>query len=160
MEDTARNVTGGSHKLIRCLGVNGEGHASTRYVEIECFRLWRYLMSERHGFEITDIALCLWLDAGTFERQAEVFARAGEVSPVTRLEAIIYDDCHHFDLVVNRFVPSEDARRMRGVIESHVPDDIISGDRFELLSYPGMAVERNQPLDLNHFVLGLSNDFE
>lgn len=149
----------GSRKLIRCLASNGAGQASTRYVELEYFRLWEYMMSQRHGFEIRDLGLCMWLDVRDFQRHAAVFEHAGEVRPVTRLEAIIYDARHGYDIILNRYAPADETERMSEVLRSHVPEDVLEAGRFELRTRPGYAVERSTPIDPDHFVLGLSTEF-
>lgn len=55
-------------EMIRCAvrspqkGAPYTGEKSLRYVPSEIFRLWRYLMENVKGFEISDIETGVWLD--------------------------------------------------------------------------------------------------
>lgn len=149
-----------SRKLIRAVLTNSRGEAGTRYVELEHFRLWEYMMSQRHGFDLLDKGLCMWLSEERYRAQQDLFDHAGEVRPVTRIVTLIYDPLHHFDLILNRFVPSEDTDEMVDVLRSHVPQDVLDSDRFDMRAYPGRAIERPEPLELEAIVLGLSAEHD
>src|SRR5439155_24628683 len=87
----ARSSPGGrnsmpSQKLIRCQvrrqGDTGAG--TTRYIPLEIFGLWDYMMASKHGFEVLEPRASLWLDMedspetaygeNQFERITEVTA--------------------------------------------------------------------------------------
>lgn len=145
-----------SRKLVRAVVTNSRGEASTRYVELEDFRLWEYMMAERHGFDLLDKALCVWLSEAQYREQQDLFDRAGRVRPVTRIVTLIYDPTHHFDAIVNRFVPAEDTDEVAEVLRSHVPSEVLTSDRFDMRIVPGRAIERPEPVELEDLVLGLS----
>ena len=66
-----------SQKLVRCDVVNRYNESSTRFVALDAFKLWEYLMSHKHGLRVGDPRLCLWVDDDAFRRSASVFERAG-----------------------------------------------------------------------------------
>src|SRR5262245_16930240 len=79
------------HILVRCNVTNRDGAASVRFVEQDHFRLWQYLMANKHGFTIADPTPCLWLPEAEFAPKAGVFGLAGQCDAVTRLTFAVYD---------------------------------------------------------------------
>jgi hypothetical protein len=73
-------VHGASQKLVRCeiLHPRDSHTVSTRFVPLEIFGLWEFLMTRRHGFEVRDPRASLWLDA---EEAPESASRRAPVRP-------------------------------------------------------------------------------
>src|SRR5690606_20011941 len=83
---------------------------TVRYVELDHFRLWEYMMQHRHGFTVDSHALCLWLGEETFMRNAGPFSHAGELVDVDRILITVFDPNHHYLFDIQRYVPTEDAQ--------------------------------------------------
>ena len=47
--------------LVRCLVRNQQNELSTRYIERSHFRMWQFLMANRHRLTVEQAAVCLWL---------------------------------------------------------------------------------------------------
>jgi hypothetical protein len=52
-----------SLKMVRCLVHRGApSKPSLRFVPLEVFGLWTYLMRHRHGFQVIDSETSIWMD--------------------------------------------------------------------------------------------------
>src|SRR5262245_34574019 len=53
-----------SQKLVRCLirPTGTQQAATSRFVPLEIFGLWDFLMVQKHGFQVLDPRASLWLD--------------------------------------------------------------------------------------------------
>ena len=74
-----------SQKLVRC-EVRRETpseEAQVRYVPLEIFGLWEYLMTRRHQFQVEEARASLWLDA----EEETLFRRATRRSERPLLKA-------------------------------------------------------------------------
>lgn len=61
------------HSLIRCVVENRDGISSIRFVEQAHYRLWQYMMANKHELMVRDAALCLWLTAREFTDHENLF---------------------------------------------------------------------------------------
>ena len=90
-----------SQKLVRCEIRRPEdpNGASIRYVPLEIYGLWEFLMTEKHGFEVLSARSSLWLDSeeapeAAYDQQvnkieelrAEMFERMGQMIKQTAKE--------------------------------------------------------------------------
>src|SRR5438552_2688105 len=68
-EKSVRAETGGrdmsSQKIVRCFvrPIDGNQQPTPRYVPLEIYGLWEFMMRTRHGFEVLEPRASLWLDA-------------------------------------------------------------------------------------------------
>ena len=150
------NTSNGSTKLIRCKVSRQDGSTSTRYIEFEVFKFWQFMMIQKHGFEITDMSLCLWVDDADYKQKEEIYVRVGEVASVCKIVVSIYDSNNGFTHTSSRFVPEADVEIIREVLMSHIPDDVAKSEGFEINTYSGKSVERNKITRLDEIVIGLS----
>ena len=47
--------------LVRCRVRNRDSEISVRFVEHSLFRLWQYMMANKHDIRVLDATACLWL---------------------------------------------------------------------------------------------------
>ncbi len=146
-----------TQKLIRCTIVGRDSVPGVRFVELENFQLWRYMMEHRHGFRLTNLALGLWVNEEQFRQRQDLYARAGELEKVTKIALFIIDDIHHYCHSVIRYALAEDAAALGNILLSHLPEALRRSDRFAMDTYPGYCIEKQKTLDPNSFVLGLSS---
>ena len=66
-------------KLIRCYVKNQNDEKSLRYIDMESYNLWQHIMISKHGFEICDKALCLWVNEAEFLKKQMIYVSAGEI---------------------------------------------------------------------------------
>jgi len=146
---------GESKKLIRCHAVNPFGETMVRFVDLEYFSLWEYMMTTRHDYRVTDYALCLWVPENEYERAPQVYSHGRDVEAVERFDIAIFDEVHHYTYRVSRYAPASEAATFRKALLSHVPDAVRASDRFTLEQAPGYCVYTEHTREADHFVLGL-----
>ena len=80
-----------SQKLVRCnlraRGAKGEG--SARFIPLEIFGLWEYLMTHKHEFEVIAPRASLWLD---MEDSPETAYSDQQYERVTEVTAFVYSN--------------------------------------------------------------------
>lgn len=157
MVDESKGSESGSNfqKLIRCRMVNREGETSIRYVTLEYFLLWEYMMQTRHGFTFEEYSLCMWISADEFEKNAELYSHSGEVEDVSRFNIDIYDENYHYTYDVSRFVRDNEVNDFNQIVLSHVPEEVRDSDRFTMTVVPGFCIVKEHAPDRERFVLGL-----
>jgi hypothetical protein len=133
-----------SMKLVRCIiqPRGGAIVASPRFVPLEIFGLWEYLMTTKHGFEVKEAQASLWLD---MEESPEVAYDDHPHERVTEVSAFIYSRRDDMLTRACRYFRSEDCERLTSIFLSHYPDDA-SQRPTQLRERPGIWVYR-QPVE-------------
>jgi len=147
-----------NQKLIRCQLSRDGGAIQTRFIEFELFKLWQYRIQSKHGFEVSDLTMCLWVPKDEFMSKVNLYERIGDVESVTRLTVTIFDERHGFTHVSHRYAPEDEAETVQNVLLSHVPESVSSSENFALSVTPGRTVVKGQVSGLSEISLGLSND--
>lgn len=147
--------TSGNEKLIRCMTTNTNGERRLRYVEMPIFNLWRHLMESKHGLQVDDLCLCLWVDHKEYERNADLYGHAGDLEPLVRIEVAVFDETHRFTSEVIRFVPSEDEARTIAILRAHAADHLKQADMLEINTEPGYGIRQYQHRDSGSLELDL-----
>lgn len=143
-------------RLLRCDTVNRFHEPGVRFVELENYRLWEYMMRNRHGIEVRHLKLCLWLGEATFMRNAGPFSHAGDIEEVSRVQVSIFDEQHSYFFDVKRYVLAEEADKVQEIMLSRIPAEIRKRGDYEMELTPGLCVERNIERPALELVLGLS----
>ena len=144
------------HSLIRCVVENRDGVSSIRFVEQTHYRLWQYMMANKHELMVRDAALCLWLSAREFTAHENLFSQAGEPEAVDCLSFAIYDEETGFCSTLQRFVPAAESVRVGELLFNRVPPPLRDSDDFAMETARGYAIIRAKGLDLSR--LGLHFD--
>lgn len=157
MTDSDKFPAGDSsfQKLIRCRMVNNSGETSIRYVTLEYFLLWEYMMQHRHGFTFEEYSLCMWMPEDEFSRKEDLYSHSGELEQVNRFNIDIYDDHYHYTYSVSRFVRDSESDEFNEIVLSHVPGEVRDSDRFTMKIIPGYCIVKDNATDRERFVLGL-----
>ena len=107
-----------SQKLVRCeirrRGSNGPG--SPRYIPLEIFGLWEYLMSVKHDFEVLNPRASLWLD---MEDSPEAAYSENQYDRVTEVAAFVYSGRDDMFTRACRYFRSEECDELRSIFLSH-----------------------------------------
>jgi hypothetical protein len=143
-------LTNDTHRqlLIRCEVVNRDGAKSVRFVERSHFRMWQYLMANKHHIRVLGAAASLWLPEAEWQQQAGLFERAGLVEPVTRLCISVYDAQLGLCNTTQRFVPQADVAALEKLLVSRLPEDARANDDYAVERHAGRSVLRTEPADL------------
>ena len=110
-----------SQKLVRCrVRRRGSTEAgSPRYIPLEIFGLWEYMMQTRHGFEILEPCASLWLD---MEDSPESAYTENQYERVTEVTAFVYSGRDDMFTRCCRYFPSTDLGQLKPIFLSHYDD--------------------------------------
>lgn len=147
----------GHPRLVRCDVVNAAGQAGLRYVELEQFRLWEYMMRTRHGIEVRGLRVGLWLTSSAFRANAGPLLHGGLVEEVTRIAISRRNPRHHYTLEIVRYVPTDKHESVRQILLSHVADSEADSGYFDLSERHGVCVSRLIEDPEIELILGLSD---
>lgn len=87
------------------------------------------MMITKHGFQISDMTLCLWVNEQQFQGKESLYSRSGEIQDVSRIVVSIYDKGNGFTHITKGYVPVEETERMRGVLLTQAPTDLAKGNQ-------------------------------
>lgn len=145
-------------RLVRCLVANSLGETSIRFVELDHYKLWEYLIQHRHQLSVRQAWLVVWCTESEFARHAAAFERGGDVEEVDRIHIEIFDARHHYTLGVDRYVRRSEVDLVRNVLLKHVPDGLRSEGLCELKHAAGYGIITSDFDATNPAVLGLAGD--
>jgi hypothetical protein len=128
--------------LVRCDVENRLGEDSVRFVEHSLYRLWQYMMANKHQLRVQQASLCLWLPESEWDAQAKLFEHAGQVEAVHRIAIALFDDEQGFCNTIQRFVPEQDSQRVRTLLLSRLPANARETGDFVMEIEAGHAVAR------------------
>ena len=106
-------------KIVRCVVCKrGSGHScsSVRYVPLEIFRLWKHLMTDRHGFDVADECLSLWFD---IDGDPNITYAESNYEQVTRVSLRVYSESDAMFHEVTRYFPTNSYPAIRPLFLSH-----------------------------------------
>ena len=128
--------------LVRCEIKNRHGEASVRFVEHSLYRLWQYMMANKHQLLVQRASICLWLPEAEWQAQAKLFEHAGQVEPVHRIGIALFDGDNGFCNTMQRFVAEPDSQRVRSLLLGRIPNDARQSGDFAMEVEVGYAVAR------------------
>jgi hypothetical protein len=107
-----------SQKLVRCeIRKPGETRGGTvRYVPLEIYGLWEYLMRNRHQFEVTSSVASLWIDV---DENPEVAYGENQYERVTEVTLLRYSERDGMFARVNRYFPTQEYPELKKLLLKH-----------------------------------------
>lgn len=144
-----------THKLVKCDVVNKKLEKSCRYIKLEKYKMWSYIMEQKHGLSIVKKSLCLWMNTAEYEANSRLFGPGHKKEEVSMIEMMIFDEHNSSTFSITRFVPSETTDKVKEILKGHVNEKVIASDCLEVVVYPGYIL--SQARDIDKFVCGLSN---
>ena len=136
------------HLLVCCTVTNRSGEESIRYVEQSLYRLWQYMMANKHHILVQDATVCLWLPKDELEVHHQLFRHAGNVAEVHRLSFASYDQHSGICNTRQRFVAAAEVDRVRTLFLNRVPTESKRSGNFAMELEIGHVVvnsELNNP---------------
>ena len=107
-----------SQKLVRCQirprGSKAEG--SPRFIPLEIFGLWEYLMTHKHEFEVVGPRASLWLD---MEDSPETAYSEQQFERVTEVTAFVYSNRDEMFTRACRYFRSDECDQLKPIFLSH-----------------------------------------
>jgi len=107
-----------SQKLVRCniRRRAAEGGNTARFVPLEIFGLWEYLMSTKHEFEVVKPLASLWLD---MEDSPEAAYTENQFDRVTEVTAFVYSGRDEMFMRACRYFPTDECDKLKEIFLSH-----------------------------------------
>ena len=106
-----------SQKLIRCEVRRPDSDStSIRYVPLEIYGLWEYLMRAKHGFDVVSHGASLWIDV---EESPEVAYSEPAYERVTEVTLFVYSEPDGMFTRVCRYFPTENYPELKPIFLSH-----------------------------------------
>jgi hypothetical protein len=107
-----------SQKLVRCMlhPRDPKVPATHRFVPLEIFGLWEYLMSRKHQFQVSEARASLWLD---MEDSPEAAYSDHPYERVTEVTAFVYSGRDEMFTRACRYFRSEECERLKELFLSH-----------------------------------------
>ena len=128
-----------SQKLVRCEVLRGtQAEPQVRYVPLEIYGLWEYLMTRRHQFQVSAARASLWLDA---EETPESAYEEHPFDRVTEVSVFLYSGRDDMFTRVCRYFPTDECEALKKIFLSHYPADD-AGIQTRLREKPGFWIHR------------------
>jgi hypothetical protein len=107
-----------SQKLVRCeiRRSDAAGDATVRYVPLEIFGLWEFLMRNKHRFEVRRSVASLWIDV---DEAPEAAYGENQYERVTEVELLRYSDRDGMFSRVSRYFPTAEYPQLKELLLRH-----------------------------------------
>jgi hypothetical protein len=106
-----------SQKLVRCeLKKPGNDAGTVRYVPLEIFGLWEFLMRNKHRFEVDGSVASLWIDV---DENPEVAYGENQYERVTEVTLLRYSEQDGMFSKVNRYFPTRECPELKNLLLRH-----------------------------------------
>ena len=107
-----------SQKLVRCeiRRRGGAESGSPRYVPLEIYGLWEYLMSTKHDFEVVAPRASLWLD---MEDSPDAAYSENQYERVTEVTVFVYSGRDEMFTRACRYFRTEEGERLKAIFLKH-----------------------------------------
>jgi hypothetical protein len=107
-----------SQKLVRChiRRRGAEAENTERFVPLEIFGLWEFLMSTKHEFEVVKPLASLWLD---MEDSPEAAYTESQFERVTEVTAFVYSGRDEMFMRACRYFPTRECPKLKEIFLSH-----------------------------------------
>jgi hypothetical protein len=132
-----------SQKLVRCeiRKPGSTGEATVRFVPLEIFGLWEFLMRNKHRFEVTRSVASLWFDV---DETPEVAYGENQYERVTEVQLVRYSSQDGMFSRVSRYFPTPEYPILKEMLLRHyesVSDP--SAPHLQLKEREGIWIRRN-----------------
>jgi hypothetical protein len=129
-----------SQKIVRCeiRRAGSTEPATERYVPLEIFGLWEYLMTTKHDFEVLNVRASLWLD---MEDSPETAYSDTQYERVTEVTAFVYSERDEMFTRARRYFSSERCDELKRIFLSHYEKED-SRLKAHLRERPGIWLHR------------------
>lgn len=133
--------------LVRCEVTNRDGDPSVRFVEHNLFRLWQYMMGNKHGLVVHGLSVSLWFPDSEWHAQDELVKTSGPVEPVHRIGLAIYDRATGMINTMQRYVPAADVDLVKDLLLQRIPQEVRADGDYVMEVETGRAVIREDVVD-------------
>ena len=130
-----------SQKLVRC-EIRRRGSSSPpspRYIPLEIFGLWEYLMTAKHDFEVTNPRASLWLD---MEDSPEAAYSENQYDRVTEVTAFVYSGRDDMFTRACRYFRSEECEELASIFLSHYQQETQARPQAHVRERQGIWLHR------------------
>ena len=90
--------------------------ASPRFIPLEIYGLWEYLMTTKHHFDVLNPSASLWLD---MEDSPEAAYTENQFDRVTEVTAFVYSERDEMFTRARRYFSTEHCEELKRIFLSH-----------------------------------------
>lgn len=106
-----------SQKLVRCeIRKSSEAPQTVRYVPLEIYGLWEFLMRNKHRFEVTGCVASLWIDV---DENPEIVFGENDYERVTEVTLLRYSETDGMFSRVSRYFPTMEYPALKDLLLKH-----------------------------------------
>lgn len=106
-----------SQKLVRCeIRRSDGGNGTVRYVPLEIFGLWEFLMRNKHRFEVSGSVASLWIDV---DENPEVAYGENQYERVTEVTLLRFSEQDGMFSKVHRYFPTPEYPELKNLLLRH-----------------------------------------
>ncbi len=107
-----------SQKLVRCeiRKAGSDSEATVRYVPLEIFGLWEFLMRVKHQFDVSRTVASLWIDV---DENPEAAYGENQYERVTEVQLLRYSERDGMFGRVSRYFPTAEYPRLKELLLRH-----------------------------------------
>lgn len=156
-ESAHPNTWSGHPRLLGCRVLNAARESSVRYVELEQFGLWEYMMRTRHGLEVRVAQLGLWVGPSEFRANPDAFLHMGSADDVTRIAISRFNPRHNYTFEIVRYTPTAEFESVKQIFLSHISSAEAQSEYFELTELHGTYIGKTIEQPETELILGLSD---
>ncbi len=132
-----------SQKLVRCEIRRSDAaeDATVRYVPLEIFGLWEFLMRNKHRFEVRRSVASLWIDV---DETPEAAYGENQYERVTEVELLRYSDRDGMFSRVSRYFPTVEYPQLKELLLRHYESvSNPSAPQLQIKERPGIWIRRD-----------------
>ncbi|MGD8396949.1 MAG: hypothetical protein PVF43_15880 [Candidatus Eiseniibacteriota bacterium] len=116
-----------SLKMVRCTVRRGaDGVPSRRFIPLDTFDLWLYLMKHRHGFRVLERRTSIWMD---LEDSIEVDQLSGQLERVDEVCLHVFSEKDSMFRRICRYFPVAERDRLTRVLLGHYRSTVYEDER-------------------------------
>ncbi len=132
-----------SQKMVRCKVRRGvDATPSLRYIPLDLFELWVYLMTHRHGFALLDRQTSIWMD---LEDSTGVNHRTGQLERVDEVCLHVFSEKDSMFRRICRYFPVAERDRLTRILLRHYAPHVYENMRHpQITERSGVWVVRGR----------------
>ena len=132
-----------SLKMVRCSVKRGDsGESSVRYVPLDVFGLWSFLMQSRHGFHLLETETSIWMD---IENSAEVSVSSDHLERVDEICLHVFSEKDSMFRRICRYFPVAERDSLMRVLLRHYAPGVYEDARHpQIVERAGVWIHRHR----------------
>jgi len=131
-----------SLKMVRCSVCKGSSEPSLRFVPLDVFELWSYLMRHRHGFQLVESEASIWMD---IEDSQDISVASSQLERVDEVSLHVYSEKDTMFRRICRYFPVVERDSLTRLLVRHYAPHIYEDARHpQVVERAGVWIKRQR----------------